>query len=613
MSENFRLKQLPVDDNIWQVTQLGRLVYRPEEVAWEVHIHKVAKRSRKRVVRDNNYYKIIYIGSGLIFDVPIGSLWKNGKRIDVGKYIQKLTVSIDSWDQRILSLEDKGNGQLSFVGYEVESYSHPYLCIGFGSKNKAVIIKCSELLRFYFCCFSSIAQNLFGFDDNGINEDLFIPELTGWKADDPEDLSPKPGFVISPKTILDDASAFELGAILSTKTSLQSLIKLTQSVRALVRSPYDICPIVRLPFSGRSNWLIRGKKAAIRIKNPSGQAANSNEITETDAYIVSQLLSCSSEAAAKTLYINRSRKKVRKIDNPTVSVGSIPTDIVKPSNFPAVTDDIPADNNAPKINLNRGDMSLRRPGLAKIKKKQAITRVSSGGHHGYDVDNIEECNDFTSTSGRGDTGHGHIKGGGKNSKKNDIDENEEDKNSSRDGLPRIFEDIPNHLIHIRTAHVITLPQRLRTMVSGVSYFRNRLGGEYGIYQPSIGPNWNEECVVFDLPEEWGVNATVKKRSRSAVFFEFKLSHAQKAFFFALEEKSGSHPRYFAISLKDLERLSLGHVSWILYQKIKKGKWPNRTLFNGDFYTVEKNLTQNKPKPRNMAEHISLMLGTVRVI
>ena len=296
-----------IDRSIVDVGRVSRIGVGSTEPLWEIKLRRLQRPNEITQRSAPNEYTA-QIGARIFYALALASIW-NGRDLQNrnGPYISE-GILFNADDQRIVW---RTNSNPVIVCTERVPDAIPCVEVPLSGHPIAEFahVRCSEIIRFYFCELPSLSQFLFDFSDGTrINEKLFVQRHT--KVED--DL-----VTIKPtSTISNDKHANFVGGLLGHQPSARSLAHIAHSARAANVAGEPVRPTALLPLEGVTKWDVLGvpRYAEIRTKSAS--------FTHVPTLMISNIRTCFSEIDYPDVTIIRDAETKKP---PTERVRDIPS------------------------------------------------------------------------------------------------------------------------------------------------------------------------------------------------------------------------------------------------------------------------------------------------
>lgn len=244
------LSSLPLDAQERFVVSVGpvsRIGPGSTEPRWQVGFKT---RGAASDLPSGQSYVAIPVAAGVLYNVPIGSMWRGNTSQNLYGPWPAQKIKIDASNQRIVwrqghnpvsIQETPTRGALPCI--DIPLVGHPLY--------KSAIVRCSEIVRFFFGGLPVLVRHIFDFS-NGVkvNDHLFVSNQTRISADQ---------VVIRPtRKLSNDAQAALVAGFLGHEPSARSLGCIASSARKAHQNNEPVFPQALIPIDGIAEWNVLG-------------------------------------------------------------------------------------------------------------------------------------------------------------------------------------------------------------------------------------------------------------------------------------------------------------------------------------------------------------------
>lgn len=522
----------------------------------------------------------------------LASLWsEQSLSIPSGRgRLQKVKINAES--QSLLWRKDSSANYQFFEQRQKDAVPYVYIA-SHDSSLDGVVVRCSEIIRFYFGPSGHLLKYMFDFA-NGVehNDALFDASRTHWINEDT--------FLISPADkIRDDKEANFIAAQISYAPSRYSLAKIASSARDLQIAGQPVWPEATVPIDGISTWNVIGVIRNIEIVAFGGSRKKVNVLG------IASIVQCNAQPKWPNIQILRPSTSKRP---PTVTdADRIPTPGGVKESAIIVSDQV--SSGSIRVDMRpMQDISSARPQL--IQQSPTVITSYEGNRNDavITVAAVQEpVHELSAIEGAGgDDRVGAIStvpdGKEPTRKGNSANQNEIDP-LERSNLPTLFRPFEHELLQRVTTSIDQLPDAFKPIVRAGQIIadRKKIGEEQWFVD--LWTNAEHTSVeLLDLPESWGANVHCPDsptgcRRTLSMFIRF--ADIEACVLDIEPRRPGEIAAYCILTTRPnsiTTNLISSIVHWRLFSKsneietgggTKHGKskgWPDRESHSGNFWS-----------------------------
>lgn len=601
-----RLHVLPADGERRRIVSVGpvrREGQLPQEPHWKVSWERLTTDSHSdadQEPEEQRNFEAHWLGAGLLKDLAIASLWEGDTLTKPNDPKRARSLHISTKGQRLWQrLANDSRKTPRFSPYRPEVDAPPYLYLPIGQNYYAdyALIRCSEIIRFYFAQVSKISSYLFDFDSDCNNPALYSAKMSGW--------NPNGQYAIAPTSLLTNNDAAVLAILLATPASRKALVMAARSARQAMLKNRPVWPVTYVPVEGDIIWRIIGQDTPWTIIN-----ADTGE--QEQAIGISQIVTCYAPIPIKNVQVIRSTSRIEADDVP-------PSQIHIPGGnrlaaAASLRSDEPASISADQFVDIRNSLADSRPAAAKIKARITYrkergdsTRIAPSGA-------TQETSTLTTLEGTGGSlSTGSYRSSAAVPTVADINDASDQQEEDRENLPSLFSDYPDVSPTIDMTPIAQAPSSFQNLIEGERHLADNLPREASSTFIGLPPGttFADAIPLLQLPKEWGQYVECARSPtgmRRAIALQIATDTWQ-CLFFDIErryetEPIGIHCMFFPFS----RPLPMPVLGKIFRSRLAGDGWPMRETHNGNFLTEKMQHTRKAPVAKRSSALIQKHLG-----
>ncbi len=318
------ISKFPQDDVPWQVMWFGNLILRRNPNNTEEPLINVILRQ----LTDKKLLTMREVGVGQLPAIPIGSKWRNGKRIlnykDISRneYVKReFNLHLSKETMEIVETGKKADTQKKYYlipppsydfGKKQEALSAHCLCIKHNNDPYGIIIPIIEIIRFYYAGSTELCRILFNGRFHN-NEDVLFDKKKSYLRDDRS-------YVLQLRKGYNDDDAWVVARIAGDQTALEGAKQIYGSMKLNLMTEKETYPKTMPPFTGNTKLKVWGKEIYSENKR---------------RFLVLEIISCSGKFPYEKLTLFR--------DNPGRSSVTGTTESPESHNGPVKNEEKPGD------------------------------------------------------------------------------------------------------------------------------------------------------------------------------------------------------------------------------------------------------------------------------
>lgn len=557
---------------IWDVGPVSRDPSSSGHHLWSVTFKSVALRDTSSVIEAD------FASAELQF-ARIGSTWEGNRLEQQYSDDHVKTINVDPSSQKLWNIESSSlERQIDLFEYHFERDLPAAIVVDatIASETTQVLIRCSELIRFFLANSKPLITNLFEFLGDGSNPNLYVKRDSGRTDDKTYRFVPSPDLAAMGRV--------RTAQMISWPSILEAMVLAAGTARRQTVLGLPIWPVFKLPTPGPYGVRAYGKFRHVRVP-----WSNSPQ----QMFAVSQLIKCNAQPPFSSVEIELPGELKAKGDKDPGSVslyGEADASLVFDSRVPPHPQ-----TGYMSVESNPEDEAL--PGLQSQTVKHIRRESSDSERPAFIHRNPKDSDSVSAMPGTSEDS---------TSARLETVDNEFLTEADQDGeecldRPDILTLKVEGSLQPAPTQLFDVPRKLEYLIRAIPLLR-----EAG-YQ--VTPPYSLEfgmAPLVELPMEWGaISASPESPNGRRRALILRVQHGNDGFFFLdieVHERETRSIGIHVVRFEDEPSISdLQFFAPFIHHRLEKGHWPTEETHSGRFRTSAMRHSEKYPAgPRAVA-------------
>ncbi|MCW8916512.1 MAG: hypothetical protein OQK24_11760 [Magnetovibrio sp.] len=591
-----RLKALPRSNEPLRLVSVGPVTRSTEtspEPKWTTVFKRVS--TQKNYDPEKESQILTYnVAAASLTTLLLGSKWKRQLITHEDGELTTHDVKIPTDTQQVLWRHETDEGY-HFSDLRADN-SIPYIFVDTPHEPfDGLMIRCTEVIRFYFSASSLLSNFIFDFQKGGSeNRYLFNSRKTHFVEKDGNWIFQfKPSsFILKRKSWIQKDQFVFIAQQLSYLPAQKALARISQSARMLSNAGLPIWPETTIPLEGNTTWRVVGTLRDVYI------STKDNKTQQFCIMAAASILKC----GAKVIY-----HKPRILLPPTQKR---PPSVYDPErlatasgikNNPDFTSDEVPGAFVDLVVHPMQDIAESRPGIvsepAEIAQDINVPPAESVIEMAPVKDEVETVSGLSGTGGSDDVGSfSVIPSGADQINTGEINQPPEIIEKDRSELPLLFSKFIHEMPTNNDTPMKDVPDEFVPIIQGGQIMAKRFAQDWKLMVLDKTPlnSATQSIQLWDLPESWGPKVrcpnSPTQRRRALVISIFSRDVYSYILDIELTQKSQFAPYLIltnrteagANSVRITKDVIANAIHWRLFHT-SGNAWPNRETHNGPFW------------------------------